>query len=156
MCNKVIDESNNKTKLRPIIWLLIIALPLISICLPFGAFIAFNHFYVKWEESHDIEFDLGLWNSGSRDKIYSVTALRIDAPRIKMCRDFITNQAWKGKTKKELEAWLGKPDNFPFGNGWDFNYWVGLQRGPMKMDSAWLCFLFDNRGKAIKAELMQD
>ena len=109
-----------------------------------------------WEESHDIEFNLELWNSGSRDKIYSATALSIDAPRIKMCRDFIANQPWKGKTKKELQAWLGKPDNFPFYRGWDFNYWVGLQRGPMKMDSAWLCFQFDNSGKAIGARLMQD
>jgi len=156
MCNKVIGESNNKTKLRPIIWLLIIVLPLIYICLTVGAFIAFNHFYIKWEESHDIEFDLKLWESGSRDKIYSSTALKIDAPRIKMCRGFIANQPWKGKTKEELEVWLGKPDNFPFRNGWDFNYWVGLQRGPMKMDSTWLCFRFDNSGKSVQAELNQD
>src|SRR3972149_4284826 len=151
MCNKVIGERSKKRKLRPIIWLLIIVLPLIYICyicLLVGGFSAFNHFYVKWEESHDIEFDLKLWESGSRDKIYSSTTLNIDAPRIKMCRDFIANQHWKGKTKDELKAWLGKPDNFPFHNGWDFNYWVGLQRGLMKMDSAWLCFRFDNSGKA--------
>jgi hypothetical protein len=156
ICNEVIHESDNKTKLRPIIWLLIIVSPLIYICLLVGAFIAFNHFYVKWEESHDIEFDLKLWESGSKDKIYSSTALKIDAPRIKMCRDFIAKQPWKGKTKEEIEAWLGKPDNFPFYNGWDFNYWVGLQRGPMKIDSAWLCFRFDNSGKAVEAQLKQD
>ena len=148
-------DANNKTKLRWFIWLLIIVLPFACILIPVGAFKAINHFYIKWEESHDIKFDLKLWEAGSRDKIYSPTALEIDAPRIKMYRDFIANQPWKGKTKEELQAWLGKPDNFPF-VGRDFNYWVGLQRGPMKMDSAWLCFRFDDSGKASDAELRQD
>lgn len=149
-------EANKKTKSRPIMWLMIIVLPLASISIAVGAFMAFNHFYIKWEESHDIGFDLKLWDSGSRDKIYSATAEQIDAPRIKMCRDFIASQPWKGKTKEQLQAWLGKPDNFPFGDGWNFNYWVGLQRGPMKMDSVWLCFRFDTNGKAIEAGLLQD
>ena len=133
-----------------------IGIPVLSICILVGGFAALNSMYIKWEESHDIKFDIELWNSGSREKIYSEYALKIDAPRIKMCRDFIANQAWKGKTKEELELWLGKPDNFPFYKGWDFNYWVGLQRGPMKMDSAWLCFLFDDSGTAIEAKLKQD
>jgi hypothetical protein len=152
-------ENNKKRKRRRITWLRVVGLSAICICylgLLLGGMAVFNHFYVKWEEFHDIEFDLGLWQSGSRDKIYSPTALKIDAPRIKMCRDFIANQPWQGKTKDELKKWLGKPDNFPFRNGWDFNYWVGLQRGPMKMDSAWLCFRFDNSGKAVEAKLMQD
>ena len=116
----------------------------------------FSHFYIKWEESKDISFDLELWHSGSRDKIYKSTYLSIDAPRIKMYRDFIAHQPWKGKTKNDIQEWLGKPDNFPFREGWDFNYWLGLQRGPMKLDSAWLCFRFDNEGKAVEAKMMQD
>jgi hypothetical protein len=136
--------------------LLVTVCSLALLILPVAGFLGFNWLYVKWEESHDIKFDLVLWNSGSREKIYSDTALHIDAPRIRMCRDFIANQPWRGKTKKELETWLGRPDNFPFFQGWDFNYWVGLQRGPMKMDSSWLCFRFDEAGKATDAMLKQD
>jgi|GEM_PF-3476993 len=122
----------------------------------FAGFYVVNHFYIKWEESHDIAFDIDLWNAGSRDKIYSAYATSIDAPRIKMCADFIANQPWKSKTRSELEEWLGKPDNFAFGRGWEFNYWVGLQRGPMKMDSAWLAFRFDADGRAVEAKMLQD
>ena len=145
-----------KTRLKPIIWVLIICVPIVTLVLPLAGLMTFSHFYIKWEESHDIAFDLELWNSGSRDNIYNSTDLRIDAPRIKMYRDFIAEQPWKGKTKNDLLEWLGKPDNFPFQKGWDFNYWVGLQRGPMKMDSAWLCFQFDTGGKAIEAKVLQD
>ena len=142
-------------KSRSALWIVMISL-FVSLILPTVGLLVFNHFYIRWEESRDIKFDLGLWNSGSRAMIYSDTALKIDAPRVKMCRDFIAGQPWRGKTRQELEAWLGKPDSFPFRNGWDFNYWVGLQRGPMKMDSAWLCFRFDDSGRATKAELKQD
>jgi hypothetical protein len=150
------DVKPKKTKLKPIIWILIICIPILTFILPLAGFLTFSHFYIKWEESQDIKFDLELWHSGSKDKLYNETDFKIDAPRIKMCRDFIAEQPWKWKTKNELQIWLGKSDNFPFLNGWDFNYWVGLQRGPMKMDSAWLCFLFDNEGKAIEAKMMQD
>ena len=156
MYSNHMDAKPKKIRLKPIIWVLIIGIPILTPVLTVAGFVAFNHFYIKWEESHDIAFDLELWNSGSRDKIYKSTYLRIDAPRIKMYRDFIANQPWNGKTMNELEVWLGKPDNYPFHKGWDFNYWVGLQRGPMKMDSYWLCFQFDTGGKEIEAKVLQD
>ena len=136
--------------------LLLAACSLALLSLPVAGFLGFNWLYVKWEESHDVKFDQMLWDSGSRERIFSDTALRIDASRIRMCRDFIANQPWRGKTKKELETWRGKPGNFPFCHGWDFNCWVGLQRGPMKLDSCWLCFRFDEAGRATDAVLKQD
>jgi hypothetical protein len=149
------DRDGRKAKSTVIVWTVAICLPLLLILSVVG-FLGFNHLHIRWEESHDIEFDLGLWRSGSRARIYSDTAVQIDAPRIRMCRDFLAHQPWKGKTRDELETWLGKADNFPFGGGWDFNYWVGLQRGVMKLDSAWLCFQFDGHGKAVRAELKRD
>ncbi len=150
------NSEYKKTKIKPIYWILIVCLPILTLALPIVGFAVFNHYYIKWEESKDIEFDLELWHSGSKEKLYNETDFNIDAPRIKMCQDFIENQPWRGKTKAELQAWLGKPDNFPYLNNSTFNYWVGLQRGPMKMDSAWLCFWFDVNGKANEAKMMQD
>jgi len=112
--------------------------------------------YTKWEESFDIEFDLQLWNQGSRERLYSEFATKIDAPRIKMCRDIINKKLLLGKTKAEITDFLGKPDNFPFWEPWGFNYWVGLQRGPMKMDSAWLAIRFDDTHHAVEVKMKQD
>jgi hypothetical protein len=146
----------------PVRWRLTRIVVLVAVCVsglvvvPFGGFVAFSWLYVKWEESHDIPFDLARWNLGSRERIYSETAQRTDAPRIRMCRDFLAHQPWRGKTKAELKPWLGKPDNFPLHPEGDFNYWVGLQRGLMKVDSAWLCSRFDEAGRATDALLKQD
>jgi hypothetical protein len=158
MCSEQNNEHGKMVRSRSVLWIIVICLS-ISLILPAAGllgFVGFNRLYIQREESHDIKFDLELWNSGSKARIYSATATRIDAPRIKMSRDFIVNQPWRGKTKQELEAWLGKPDDFPFSQGWGFNYWVGLQRGWMKLDSWWLCFWFDDTGHAVEAVLKQD
>ena len=156
MCTNNVNVKPKKTRLKPVIWVLIICVPILTIGLPIVGLSVFSHFYIKWEESKDISFDLELWHSGSKNNLYNEEDFSIDAPRIKMYRDFIANQPWKGKTRNDIQEWLGKPYNFPFRKGWDFNYWLGLQRGPMKMDSAWLCFRFDNEGKAVEAKMMQD
>jgi hypothetical protein len=112
--------------------------------------------YIKWEETFDIEFDLNLGNQGSRERLYSEFATQIDAPRIKMCRDIIAKKFLLGKTKAEIVDLLGQPDNYPFREPWGFNYWVGLQRGPMKMDSAWLAIRFDDTHHAVEVKMKQD
>jgi hypothetical protein len=152
---EVMDKSAAKKGSRQIVIALAALFASVSLVAGVGLW-AVNHYYVEWEKSQDIPFDIKLWEAGSKAKIYSETALKIDAPRVRMCADFMANQPWKGKTKAELEAWLGKPDNFLFHGGWDFNYWVGLQRGPMKMDSAWLAFRFDGEGRCVEAKMMQD
>lgn len=121
--------------------------------LMFAAIVLYGHYYTQWEESHDIAFDLERWHNGSRAMVNQHQEARY---RISMYRDFIARQPWRGKTIVQLEAWLGKPDHFPFPDGWDFNYWLGPQRGPLKVDSAWLCFKFDADGKAIDARMLQD
>ncbi len=119
----------------------------------FAAIAIYSHYYIKWEESHDIAFDMLRWHDGSRTIVNQHPEAR---HRISMYRDFINHQPWQGKTREQLEQWLGPPDNFPFYEGWDFNYWLGPQRGPVKVDSAWLCFKFDADGKAIDAQMLQD
>jgi hypothetical protein len=129
------------------------------ICLaasPFVLLWALNFGYIKWEESHDIKFDRDLWMKGDRKKIYSATAGSIDAPRIKMYRDLIQKGVLIGKTKPEILELLGESDDFPFRDPWGFNYWLGLQRGPMKMDSAWLAMRFDGDGRVAEVKMMQD
>src|ERR1035441_7804754 len=126
-------SSNSKT-----VWIGILAAVGMPVLLV-AAFLTFNFLYVKWEESHDIVFDKELWSQGSKERIYSATALSIDAPRIKMYRDLLKQQLLIGKTREEIIALLGQPENYSFRSPWNFNYWLGLQRGPMKMDSAWLC-----------------
>jgi hypothetical protein len=143
------DRGKKKNIL--IVLLAIVLVPIVGVLAPVGAFLVWNHFYIKWEESHDIAFDLSLWQVGTRDKVNDSNAVRI-----RMCHDFIARQSWRGKTKQELTEWLGKSDNFPFYDEWNFNYWVGPQRGPIKVDSAWLCFRFDKNGKATEAKLKQD
>ncbi len=118
--------------------------------------ISSNFLYTKWEERHDIAFDKELWNQGRKEKIYSATALSIDAPRIKMYRSLIDQGLLISKTKQEITELLGEPENFPFRSPWDFNYWLGLQRGMMKMDSAWLGIRFDAGGRAVETKLLQD
>jgi len=104
-----------KTRVKPIIWVLIISIPILIIGLPILGVSVFSHFYIKWEESKDISFDLELWRSGSRDKLYNEEDFRIDAPRIKMYRDFIVNQPWKGKPRAIFRSGLASPTTFPFG-----------------------------------------
>jgi hypothetical protein len=73
-----------------------------------------------------------------------------------MCRDIIAKKFLLGKTKAEIVDLLGQPDNYPFREPWGFNYWVGLQRGPMKMDSAWLAIRFDDTHHAVEVKMKQD
>lgn len=131
---------------------LIIACPVAMISL----ISCINWAYTKWEESFDMDFDLQLWNQGSRARLYSEFATKIDAPRIKMCRDIINKKLLLGKTKAEIIDLLGNPDNYPFREPWGFNYWVGLQREPMKMDSAWLAIRFDDADHAVEVKMRQD
>ncbi len=115
-----------------------------------------NYIYVKAEENEDVRFDAILWDTGARGKVEKFGQPSMDAPRIKMCRDLIKIGAMIGKTREEIQVLLGEPDNFPFKDPWQFNYWLGPQRGMMKMDSAWLGIRFGKDGRAIEARMLQD
>lgn len=138
----------------------IAAIVLVSPLVFLAGFIAlvsgFNYIYTKAEERADIPFDYIHWDAGSRAKVEPPGQPSADAPRIKMCRDLIKRRILIGKTREEIMFLLGAPDNFPFKEPWQFNYWLGPQRGLMKMDSAWLGIRFGDDGRATEARMLQD
>jgi hypothetical protein len=51
---------------------------------------------------------------------------------------------------------LGEPESYPFPEPWAMNYWLGQQRGVMKMDSWWLALRFDEDDRVAQVKVLQD
>ncbi|MBN2210371.1 MAG: hypothetical protein JW709_03155 [Sedimentisphaerales bacterium] len=97
-------------------------------------------------------FDLTLWRNGSYMNLKDSHQVSY---RMLMYRDLIDHQPWQGKTKQELEEWLGEAENFPLPNGWGFNYMLGASLHRSRLVPAWLCFKFDDDGKAVEARMIE-
>lgn len=77
--------------------------------------------------------------------------------RVYMVDDLLNDYELKGKTKEEVSELLGKPtQNAYFKEKNNSVYWLGIERGFIRIDSEWLVVSFNSNGKVTKYEIRTD
>jgi hypothetical protein len=96
-----------------------------------------------------IAFDAAIWRAGE-------TADVDDSPRLRMADGLVENGALLGKSRLELEAMLGRPSETSKWRDYDLVYWLGPERGLIRIDSEWLVVRFGSDGSASIAKIVRD
>ncbi|MBP9707348.1 MAG: outer membrane protein assembly factor BamE [Oligoflexales bacterium] len=73
-----------------------------------------------------------------------------------MADDLIASKLLDGLTKEKVEDLLGKPDKTEYFYGWDFVYWLGDERGVLRIDSEWLMINFNDDGRVSEYTIDRD
>jgi len=81
-------------------------------------------------------FDSALWKSGEDEGV-----------RLSMIDALLLAHDLRGLSRAEVEALLGGPTETDKFNDWNLVYWLGWNRGLIRIDSEWLVVRFgeDNR-----------
>ena len=80
-----------------------------------------------------------------------------ESMRLRMVDDFLASHAPVGKSRGQVEALLGPPDDTPYFDEYDMVYHLGAERaGIMSIDSEWLVFSVDDSGRVTGAWLVTD
>lgn len=79
-----------------------------------------------------------------------------DEIRLRMVDDLLDRHVLRGKTRGEIEALLGTPPRTNYFPEYDYVYWLGPERGFIRIDSEWLGLKFDGSGRVSKVSLLRD
>jgi hypothetical protein len=91
---------------------------------------------VAWQDSKQVEGD--------------------DPVRIRMVDDLVKSRRLDHLSRAEVEKLLGAPTTTDKFRDYDLVYWLGPERGLMRIDSEWLVITFDEKGVLIKYNIVQD
>jgi len=61
-----------------------------------------------------------------------------------------------GKSKQDVREMLGPPTATSYFSDWDEVYWLGPQRGFLRLDSEWLVIRYDDLDIVEEYELVGD
>jgi len=75
--------------------------------------------------------------------------------RLRMIDDLLGRHQLVGKSKAEIDELFGVPPEGSFFEGYDYVYWLGPERGFIRIDSEWLAIKFED-GQVIKADIVRD
>lgn len=78
-----------------------------------------------------------------------------DSMRLRMVDDLLASHPLVGRTRSQVVALLGEPDDVGWRNP-DMVYQLGLERGPFAIDSEWLQLHLDKSDVVLDARLMTD
>ncbi len=79
-----------------------------------------------------------------------------DPVRIRMVDNLIKSRRLHHLSRAEVEKVLGTPTATDKFHGYDFVYWLGPERGLMRIDSEWLVINFDEKGIVLKYDIARD
>lgn len=79
-----------------------------------------------------------------------------DYPRLAMVDSLIQSGQLDRKTQDEVLALLGRPTDTNYFSDWDAVYWLGPERGFLRLDSEWLVLRFDAEGRVSDYQLVRD
>jgi hypothetical protein len=96
------------------------------------------------------EFDQQLW----RD--YADLNQTGRYPRLEMADRFLAMGGLGGQSRAEIVDMLGEPPDTKYFRDWDLVYWLGPERGFMSIDSEWLVFRLDTRGRVVDYRVVRD
>ncbi|MEP6265634.1 MAG: hypothetical protein ABJ057_12820 [Erythrobacter sp.] len=92
-------------------------------------------------------FDAGQWKQAEADN---------DNPRVAMVDSLIASGVLDRKTRSEVLDLLGPATDTNYFSDWDTVYWLGRERGFIRIDSEWLVLRFDEEGKISEYKLVRD
>jgi hypothetical protein len=96
-----------------------------------------------------LDFDSTKWQAASNhDRSH-------DSVRLRMADSFLSDRQPVGKTRDQLVALLGEPDDTEYFRNYDMVYYLGPERGPFGIDSEWLVIKLTD-GVAAEARLVAD
>ncbi|MGB7160814.1 MAG: hypothetical protein WBD40_22305 [Tepidisphaeraceae bacterium] len=96
-----------------------------------------------------LDFDSVKWQAASEPDATH------NSVRLRMADSFLDGQQPIGKSREQIVALLGEPDDTPYFNEYDMVYYLGPERGPMGIDSEWLVLKL-TRGSVTEARLATD
>lgn len=77
-------------------------------------------------------------------------------PRLTIVDSLIESGLLDGKSREDVFALLGHPPETGYFRDWDAVYWLGPERGFIRIDSEWLVIRFDDAGRVYEYQLMRD
>jgi hypothetical protein len=79
-----------------------------------------------------------------------------NAVRIRMVDDLLRRHNFRGMTRDQVTAIIGEPDKTGYFRDWDMVYWLGPERGFIRIDSEWLVFRLDGQKKVADYGIVRD
>lgn len=102
----------------------------------------------SWNASRPLPFDRVLWLQGDTDR-------SMHPSRHRMADGLVKSEVLLGKTRTEIEAMLGPPPTTDYFKSFDLVYWLGPERGYIRIDSEWLVVRLSD-GKASEVRIVRD
>ena len=76
--------------------------------------------------------------------------------RLAMVDNLLATQQLVGLTRDSVVRLLGPRDSTEYFREWDFVYWLGPERGLIRMDSEWLVLRLGDDGRVSHAQIVRD
>lgn len=118
-----------------------------------GAYFAYPYISFFTDMGYDVvkewlnrmPFDSAKWKAGNENDI-----------RIRMVDSLLRKNELNGKTRAEILALLGEPDNTGYFRDYDLVYRLGAERGFISIDSEWLVFRLDTNDMVKECRITRD
>jgi hypothetical protein len=101
--------------------------------------------------AHRIPFDSTMWKDSTRVFVGSEWP-----PRLCMVDDLLARHRLVGMRRPEIVSLLGDSPPKRYFRNHSLVYWLGPERGFIRMDSEWLAIDIDDQGVVTSAELVRD
>ena len=102
------------------------------------------------EYAHRIKFDSQGWRDRAADSDPSWPT------RLRMIDDLLAAKRLDGVARDRIESLLGTPDKTDKWKDWDLVYWLGPERGFVRIDSEWLVIRFGSDGRVATYRVVRD
>jgi hypothetical protein len=76
--------------------------------------------------------------------------------RLTMVDDLLTRHSLRGMSRDSVERLLGPRDSTAYFRDWDLVYWLGPERGSIRIDSEWLVLKLDADGRVSDCRIVRD
>ena len=90
-------------------------------------------------------FDSQTWKQGNQDEV-----------RIRMVDSLLRHHNLIGKSRGEVVALIGEPDNTSYFREYDMVYRLGMERGFISIDSEWFVLRLDANQVVTKFRIVRD
>jgi hypothetical protein len=102
----------------------------------------------EWSKNQ-LPFDQAVW-------IANPDSTELDPIRLRMVDDLLAKHNFLGMTRKQIDDLLGPRAPTDKFRDWDLAYWIGPERGSIRIDSEWLVFRFDKDDKVKEFRHLRD
>lgn len=99
---------------------------------------------------HRTRFEFSAWLAQSRDQ----TSLW--PTQLRMVDDLVGTKRLDGLERGEVMSLLGPGDQTDKWKDWDLVYWLGPERGFIRIDPEWLVVRFDRTGRVAAYRVVRD